>query len=141
MARIKENILYSETDNAYVTVLGSKDEKDNYAVAITYSSEHFGTETESMDDGLPCLKDTVKIEDIYGEKSVSVWMIDDNNTNPYSVYKKKGYTKDLTKEQIEELREVGTLKPVKQFKVNAEGEISIDIESTPNGLIFIEITA
>ena len=140
MSRIKENILYSETDNPYVTVLASKDEKDNYALLVTYSSEHFGTETNTMYDGLPDFKDTVKIDDIHGDKCVTVWVIDDNNTNPYGVYTKKGYTKDLTKEQIEELKEVGRIKPVKQFKVNAEGELSVDIESTPNGLIFIEIT-
>ncbi|MBE7038200.1 MAG: hypothetical protein E7404_04770 [Ruminococcaceae bacterium] len=141
MSRIKENILYSETDNPYVTVLASKDEKDNYSLAITYSSEHFGTETDTWDDGLPNFKDTVKIDDIHGDKCVTVWVIDDNNTNPYGVYKRKGYTKDLTKEQIEELKEVGRIKPVKQFNVHAEGKLEVDIESTPNGLIFIEITA
>ena len=76
-----------------------------------------------------------RVEAITGKK-VTVWAIDKYTANACRLFERKGYNHDLTKEQLEELREEGRLKPVKQFVANAN---SIDLTLTANGTYLVTV--
>ena len=118
-ARLGEDLLAAETENENIFVVPTKTEK-GYAVLLSYSSEYF-------EENIPAMEETVTFaEDISG-KTVTVWCIDKNTTNPYRLHQKLGIT-EPTPEQIKLLREEGTLKPVKTQK----GSEKLTLNLTPN---------
>ena len=131
MRKLKEGILESYTDIENLSVLPTIDEKDKYSVLLTYASTNFDKE-------LPALKTTLEIEGVTGKRDITIWAIDEDHTNPYAVYIKKGYGPELTDEQIAELREEGNLKPVKQYSCEAEGKLTVDVELSNNGFMVVE---
>ena len=131
MRKLKEGILESYTDIENLSVLPTIDEKGKYSVLLTYASTNFDKE-------LPALKTTLEIEGVTGKRDITIWAIDEDHTNPYAVYIKKGYGPELTDEQIAELREEGNLKPVKQYSCEAEGKLTVDVELSNNGFMVVE---
>ena len=80
----------------------------------------------------------MEISGVDGEKTVTVWCIDETHTNPYGAYCRQGFTKDLTPEQIDLLREEGTLKPAETFTATPEnGVLSFDVTLTDNCLLLV----
>ena len=74
-------------------------------------------------------------EDIKGKK-VTVWCIDRSTSNACRLFQKNGWDYDLTKEQLEILREEGRLKPVKQFVAESN---NVDLTLTANGSYLVTI--
>ena len=68
------------------------------------------------------------------DKTVTVWCIDKNTTNPYRLHEKLGIVTP-TEEQIKLLREEGNLKPVKVQK----GNTPLTLQMTPNSTYFITV--
>lgn len=126
MNRLGQDQLRTETDAANLKVLATAD-GEKHAVLLTYASEHF-------DKVLPTLEEKILLVGIEGEKNVTVYRIDADHLNPYGVYLKRGFTKDLTPEQLELLKEEGNLKIAEQLTTT--GEISLTIPN--NSFILLE---
>lgn len=131
MNKLYEDILASETDVDDLTLIPTKSDDGNLAIILSHATPDFK-------DDIPTVKESLVIDGVSGEKEVTVWTIDDNNTFPYGEMLKRGYSEPLTPEQIQELKEVSILKP-KTFAVNTDGKLSVDIELAGNGIILVEV--
>ena len=56
---------------------------------------------------------------------MTVYRIDPGHLNPYAVFLREHYPKDLSPEQIEVLREEGRLKPSEVFRTDGEFDLRI----------------
>lgn len=128
--KLEENILICENSNPDLSILATKSDNGKFAILLSYASENF-------DKALPGLTETLKIDGIYGNKNIKVWKIDEKHTNPYLTMIENGWDY-LSKEKIEYLREVGNLKPSKQYCDKAHGELIIDVDFTNNAFVLIE---
>ena len=126
-SKLKENLLAAKTDNQNLFVVPTQGAKGEYAVMVSYSSEHF-------DDDLPDIEETVTFaEDLTG-KNVTVWCIDKNTTNPYRLYEKMGIGTPTT-EEIRILQEEGRIKPLYTCK----GEDAIRLKLSSNAVFLITV--
>lgn len=132
MNKIHENILESQTDIENLTLIPTKSEDDSLAIILSHAAEDFR-------ENLPTINDSLVIDGVNGEKKITVWTIDNNNTFPYGEMLKKGYCEPLTKEQIEYLKDVSMLKP-KTYTAEASGKLTVEIELAGNGIILVEVT-
>ena len=122
-------LVAGETDNENIAIIPTRKE-NGYAVMITYASENFK-------EDIPAICETVEFaEDITG-KTVTVWCIDKNTTNPYRLFEKLGAPEQPTREQLSLLREEGTLKPVASYI--PEENCLQPIELTANSLYLITV--
>ncbi len=128
-SKLGENLLAFNTDNQYISMVPTKQDNGDYALLFTYSETYFD---ESLEDKIETLSFD---EDIKG-KNVTIWAIDRDTTNPCRMFQRKGWDYDLTKEQLEELREEGRLKPVKQFVADSN---SFDLTLTANGSYLVTV--
>ncbi|MBO5277440.1 MAG: hypothetical protein J6B05_02150 [Clostridia bacterium] len=135
-SKLGENLLRSSADitNFYplqkdiLTVLPTKRDDGSYAVLLCYGEGNFLIPAEDREE-------TFEFEEDIREKTVTVWCIDKEHTNPYRYAQKMGW-KDLTKEQIEILREEGNLKPILVTKgVNA---VTLKLTAGATFLITVE---
>lgn len=102
---MEESLVESKADNENVFAVSTKNEKGNYSVLLTYCSEYF-------EEDLPAITEEVTFaEDIKG-KTVTLWCIDKDTTNPYRMWERAGKP-EMTEAFLKELREEGKLKPVK----------------------------
>lgn len=131
MSKLGEDLLEGKTDREHLSVLPTKD-GDKTAILLSYATENF-------DGNLATVTEQVEIHGVSGEKTVTVWRIDETHTNPYGLYCRKGFTKDVTPEQIAILQEEGTLKPAKTFTAtpDADGTLSFDIDLHDNGVVLL----
>lgn len=129
-AKLKENVLTSESANENLIVLPTKDDEGNYAVMISYSSKHF-------EEDLPEIEENVEFsEDLTGRK-VTVWCIDKETTNPYRLYQKMGI-ETPTEEEVKILREEGRVKPVREYICSKDDKLSLKL--TANAMFLITVT-
>ena len=131
MSRLFENVTEYSTDREHLSLLPTQNGESG-AILLTYATEHF-------DGNLPVANEQVEIHGVKGEKTVTIWRIDETHTNPYTRYCQEGFDKDLTPEQIALLQEEGTLKPANTFTAtpNADGILTFHLEITDNCLILI----
>ncbi|MBQ9784205.1 MAG: hypothetical protein IJW29_01765 [Clostridia bacterium] len=122
----------AECDIPDVSVLGTKTEDGGLAVMVAYAAQHF-------DKMLPSVSDTLTVEGVTGKKQVRVWCIDEEHTNPYKHALREGWGDLFDEEQIRTLREVGTLKPVAEYALEADGTAEIPLAFTCNALVLVEI--
>lgn len=111
-SKLGENLLRCSADivtrvptgDDIVTLVPTKRDDGSYAVLLCYGEGNFLVPAEDREE-------TFEFEEDISDKTVTVWAIDKEHTNPYRLAQRNGWT-DLTKEQIEILREEGNLKPV-----------------------------
>lgn len=128
-SRMGTQLLEGETDRADLAVIPTVTEK-GYALMLSYASEHF------LED-IPAIMEAPEFtEDLTG-KTVTVWCIDRNTTNPYRLFEKMGSPENPDSEQLKLLRQEGTLKPVAIY--TAEGRTLQPITLTANCLYFITV--
>ncbi len=126
-SKLGENILGYEKDNADIFVIPTKTETGVYAILLTYA-------TDTFTQNLPDLEENIRFEkDIQG-KTVTIWAIDKEHTNPYRLYQKMGWDR-LTSEQIAILREEGNLKPLSI----AKDLQSVDLRLTAGATFLITV--
>ena len=126
-AKLHVNLLDAEIKNDNVFVIPTKNDKNEYSILLTYSSENF-------EENLPEIEEELTFGDDIQGKKVTVYCIDKETTNPYRLYQKKGAT-DLSREDIKELREEGRIKPVAEF--DAKEKISLKL--TANCVYLVEV--
>lgn len=129
-SKLGENLLEVNTDNQNISIVPTKQDNGDYAILFTYSEPYFD---ENLEDKIETLNFA---EEITGKK-VTVWCIDKNTTNPCRMFEREGWDYDLTKEQLEALREEGRLKPVKEFIANGN---TFDMKLTANGSYLVTVT-
>ena len=96
---------------------------------ITYSDAKFT-------DNLPEIEETVEFEQDISDKTVTIWCIDKEHTNPYRMFEKMG-VETPDEAQLKLLREEGKMKPVKVQK----GTEKITLKLTPNATFLITVQA
>lgn len=126
-SRLYEGLLSFECENENVFVVPTKDEKGNYAVLLSYSNEFF-------DEDIDTLCEKLSFEEELSGRSISIYRIDKNTTNPYRLYERLGKG-DLTAEDIVVLRKEGELSPVYTGIIKDDEELVL----TPNSTYFITI--
>lgn len=127
-SKLGKKILESEADRDAISVIPTKNDNGDYAVAVAYSVDGFSESLESY-------VETVNFdEDIVGKK-VTVWCIDKEHTNPYRLYQKLGIN-DPTEDEIKLLREEGRLKPVSEFLAQSS---SVEIKMSANAVFLITV--
>ena len=129
--KLHNQILEDTTDNKYLHILPTKNKDGKISVLFTYSSDNFSEDLESLNE-------TVTFQGIEGKKTVRLWKIDKENTNPYREFQKNGWAEKLTSEQIYNLQKVTEIKP-QSYLTDAKGSLNIDINMTANGLMLVEI--
>ncbi len=131
MSKLGEEVLESQSDTEHLSVLATRD-GDKHAAILSYATENF-------DGKLAPLTETVRFSGVNGEKQVTVWCIDETHTNPYGLYLREGYTKDLTPEQIAILQEEGNLKPLSTFTASPDkdGNLNLDLPLTDNCTLLV----
>ena len=127
MRRLGGELLRAETDNEHLKVLATA-EGEKRTVLLTYSA------AKMQEDVLPTVEETIQLQGLEGEKNVTVYRIDADHMNPYNLFLKNGYTKDLTPEQLAILKEEGNLKVAEE--VTTTGEIKLTIPN--NSFILLE---
>jgi hypothetical protein len=127
-SKLGEDLLNAETDDENIFVVPTKNEKGDYAVLLSYSSECF-------EENLPEKQELVSFDEDVKGKTVTVYCIDKTHTNPYRLYEKLGKG-EMDKEMLAKLREEGNLKPVCVQK----GENPLYLGLTANCTYLITIT-
>ena len=132
-AKLQENVLESENDVPGLEVLATKAEGGRAAIMLNYASEYF-------DKPMPPLSETIRIEGLTGNHSVLVWCIDETHANPYTRMLRENMSESaLSPAEIQLLREEGTLKPIAQYDITADGVTDITVSSTNNAMLLVEI--
>ncbi len=126
-SKLGENLVTAETDQEHVFVIPTKNSKGDYAILVSYSDEYFS-------EDLPETCQTVEFSEKISDKTVTVWCIDKENTNPYRLYQKMGAS-DLTENDLKLLREEGNLKslPVQS------GNEKLTLKMTANSVFLITV--
>jgi len=125
--KLHKGLLSASCDNKNVYVIPTKNEKDDYAVFLTYCSEKFH-------EDLPDITEKIAFpEDAIG-KTATIYCIDKEHNNPYRLYERKGYTPDLTEEQIKILKAEGNLSVYARVPVTE----TLELPLTANAVYLIE---
>ncbi len=127
-SKLHENLMEVKSDNENVYIIPTKNDKDEYAVLLSYSSENF-------EEDLPEIVEEITFDTDLTGKKATVYCIDKNTTNPYRLYQKKGIT-ELSDADIKELREEGQIKPVSEYTVS--DKIALKLMANSVFLITIE---
>jgi len=126
-SRLYDGLVSHECENGNVHVIPTKDDDGNYAVLLSYSGEFFEEDIETLHEKL-------SFEEDLAGKTVTVYRIDRETTNPYRLYQRLGLG-ELSTEDIAMLRREGELKPVYTGKINGTEELVL----TPNSTYFIAV--
>lgn len=127
MGRLGCELLRADTDNEHLKVLATAD-GEKRVVLLNYATEKL------QEDVLPTVEETISLRGLESKKDVTVYRIDADHLNPYNLFLKSGYTKDLTPEQLAILKAESELKPAQQL--TTDGEIKLSIPN--NSFILLE---
>jgi hypothetical protein len=122
------DMLLQAEDREDLYVIPTKNEKGDYAVLLSYSSENF-------QEDLPTLSETVSFEEDIADRRVTVYCIDKSHTNPYRMWERAGKPQ-MTEALLKDLREEGALSPLKVQK----GSEPITLSLSPNATYLITVT-
>jgi len=110
-ARLKDGLLTAETETDDISVIPTKDENGNYAVMLSYANN-------LCEDTLPARDEEIVFAKDLSDKTITVYCIDKDHTNPYRVWERAG-SPEMTDELLKVLHEEGEIKP---FKVQSGSE-------------------
>ena len=128
-SKLGENLLDVTCDRENVYVVPTENERGEEAVLLSYSDAHFSEE-------IPTVSEEIVFEKDIADKTVSVWCIDREHTNPYCLYQQLGI-ETPTAEELRILRREGTLKPI----LTQSGAEKLTLTLTPNSTYLITVTA
>lgn len=131
-AKLKDIVVDYSTKNSDLEILATKDEKENYAILLSYASENF-------DKDLPHLDEPLKLNAVNGAYKVKIWQIDETHTNPYNLAKANGWGDVFNEEQIKILQKEGTVTPVQEYNASFNGDGEIPLSFSNNALVLIEL--
>ena len=120
-SRLKSGLTEATGAGEHVYVLPTRDEAGNYAVLMTYCGENF-------EEDLPAAEQELMLPSEVAGKTVRIWCIDTEHTNPYRRFQ-RGET------DLAALREEGQLKPVCQFVAQADQPVTLQMRANSTWLI------
>ncbi len=130
-SKLGEELLAFDTDSELLSVIPTRNEDGNLSVLLSYSSEYF---EETLADRV----ETLSFDAGLRGKTVTVYAIDREHTNPYRLFERMGSPETLSEEQILALREEGDLCPVSvRF---CELNEPIELKLTANSTYLITVT-
>lgn len=121
-SKLHNYLLTSKCENQNIFVIPTKNEKNEYAVLLTYSNPDF-------EEDIKEISQEVVIENLPKNQKVIIYCIDKEHTNPYRLYQRKGFTPELSEEDIKLLREEGNIKPKAQFSSNEKIKLNLTANS------------
>lgn len=98
----------SEVQNENLYVISTKNEKSQYAVLMSYSSDKF-------EQGIKDIYEELSFEENLKGKEITIYCIDKNTNNPYRLYEKEKMSEPLSEADILSLRKEGQLKLMQKF--------------------------
>lgn len=125
-SRLGDSLLEHSQDNADVAVIPTQKQNGEVAVLLSYATRFF-------DENASVLSEQLILPESLIKKTVSLWCIDRENTNPYRLYQKI-CAGEPTQEELVHLREEGNLKPIKEFVLTNN---SVSLTLTPNCTYFL----
>lgn len=126
-SKMGDHLLDIKSENENIFVVPTKDDADKYGVLITYCSKHF-------EEDLPEIIEKIAFTDDISDKTVTVYCIDKNNTNPYRMWERMGKP-EIEGEMLSLLREEGKLVP---HKIQS-GKEPIHLKLTANSTYLITV--
>jgi len=128
-SKMGDLLLETRIDHKNVFAVSTKDEKNVYSTILTYCSTHF-------EENIPNIKEVLCFsEDITG-RTVTVWCIDKNHTNPYRLYQSMGIEGQPNQEQLAMLKNESILKPLAAF-VSDGGPVVLELSANSTYLITV----
>ena len=127
-SKLYSGLVEHRVDNDNISVIATKSENGEYMIGLCYSDKTFS-------ENIPTLSEKIALDDSIIGRTVTLWCIDKENTNPYRLYERLGAAKP-TSEEIMLLRNEGELKPLSVFIAS---ENTIEINLSANSTYFISI--
>ncbi len=127
--KLHNGLLKANCENENIYTIPTKDENGNYSVLMTYC-------TPRHERTLPEIEKEISFEEDINGKSVRIWCIDKETTNPYSLHEKMGI-KTPTPEEIKILREESNIKPISEFVYDENNKIKLKL--TSNAVYLVEV--
>lgn len=103
-SKMHDYLVGANCENEKIFTIPTKDENRNYAVMLTYCSRLF-------EEDLPTIYEKITFADDISDKTVSIYCIDKNNTNPYRTWEQLGKP-EMSEKLLARLKEEGQLKPM-----------------------------
>ena len=125
--RLKEKLICVEVEDENISLIPTTDGKGNYSVLLSYSADN-------GDMNLPEKTEQVVFADDVSGKTVTVFCIDRDNTNPYRLFEREKMAVP-DKEQIFALRREGDLKPM----IVQSGSEPLELRLTANCTYLITV--
>jgi len=129
-SKLGESILNCQYENSNLFVLPTQTRPGNYAVLASYSSEHF-------EENLPDTEEAISFPEDAAGKTVTIWRIDKETTNPCRLFQKMGITAPAA-DELQLLREEGRLKPVRTYIADENHTLTLHL--TANAVYLITVT-
>ncbi len=127
-SRLYDGLLPYSCDNDKICVVPTSGGNGEYAVLATYSGEGF-------DKNLPTVSEKLMLPGDAAGKTVEIYLIDKDHTNPYAKYLEMGEP-EMTRDVINTLRDEGNIKVLRTETVGDDG--GVDLEFAPNSLYFVK---
>ena len=127
-SKMGDSLMGVEHGNPNLFVVPTKDDAGDYSVLLTYCEKHFG-------ESIPAVEETVTFDEDITGKTVTVYCIDREHTNPYRTWERAGKP-EMTDALLEQLREEGRLKPCSVFVAKRN---AVSIRMTPNATFLITV--
>ncbi len=102
-SKMGDNLLDVKCENENVFVVPTKDDWGKYGVLLTYCSKYFK-------DDLPEINEQIVFAEDISDKTVTLYCIDQNNTNPYRMWERLGKP-EIEGDVLTSLRKEGKLVP------------------------------
>jgi xylan 1,4-beta-xylosidase len=122
-------LLEADVQNEDLHVIPTKNEEGKYALMLSYASKNFK-------EDIPEYTEEVSFEEKLSGRSLRVYLIDKETTNPYRLAERIGAIKDPTDEEKKLLREEGKLKPICDTVYDGE---PIKLRMSANATYLIEV--
>ena len=103
-----DQLVSAEYDNQSIYTVPTKDGDGGYALLLTYCTDLF-------EEALPPIDETVSFAEDISDKTVSIYCIDKEHTNPYRTWERAGKP-EIEGEFLKQLRDEGRLLPIKTQK-------------------------
>ena len=123
-----DQLVSAEYDNQSIYTVPTKDGDGGYALLLTYCTDLF-------EEALPPIDETVSFAEDISDKTVSIYCIDKEHTNPYRTWERAGKP-EIEGEFLKQLRDEGRLLPIKTQK--GSEPISLHLSANATYLITVK---
>lgn len=124
-----DELLETDNSNGDVYVIPTKTQKDGYAVLLSYSSDNFDKNVDEIEE-------TIEFSESIKGRTVKIWCIDGETTNPYRLYQKMN-TVTPNADELRLLRQEGKLLPTQEYV--SDGENGVRLRLTANCTYLITV--